>query len=241
MIVPSWQAGFSGPKDANGFNQRQGATGAGSLLFNSEQQGDKPTKLEDRKDPHKTRVHSLACPGRTRVCSNMVIYWEAFAEGWWHYHESGRVNTDPGNKSSTVFWRGGCVVRCGNCLFKEGFLKHSAAKEIFKTQINGLLLHLKEKTNSCPWPPRAPRICFLPVSLISSYTASSLILYLLAMLAFFWILQHSKHILPQGLWICCSVVSHAKTWQNSLTFLICKIGIKLTPWSCWDRSGTWWM
>lgn len=48
MTAPSWQVGFSGSKNANGFIQRLGATGAGSLRFNSEQQGDKPTKLEDR-------------------------------------------------------------------------------------------------------------------------------------------------------------------------------------------------
>lgn len=48
MTAPSWQVGFSGSKNANGFNQRLGATGAGSLRFNSVQQGDKPTKLEDR-------------------------------------------------------------------------------------------------------------------------------------------------------------------------------------------------
>lgn len=164
----------------------------------------------------------------------MVIYWEAFAEVWWHYHEPGRVNVGPKNKSSTVFWRWGCVVRFGNCLFKGEFLKHSAAREIFKTQINGLFLHLKEKTNSYPWPPRAPRIWFLPVSLTSSYTASSLILYLLARLAFFWILQHSKHILPQGLWICCSIVLECCSarflhdWLSSFRFLLkCQLSKRL--------------
>lgn len=47
MMAPSWQTDFSGPTDANGSNQRLGATGAGSLSFSSEQQGDEPTKLED--------------------------------------------------------------------------------------------------------------------------------------------------------------------------------------------------
>lgn len=82
---------------------------------------------------------------------------------------------DPGNKSSLVPWRWAGVERHGNRFSKEeSFPTPNSQSKLLKVQINGFSLHLTRKPQFLHWPPRAPGIGLLPVSLTSSFTEPSL-------------------------------------------------------------------